>query len=234
MVICKRSTKQHVSHITEIKIGNTKVKRCETARNLGIIIDQELNMVPHINNSIRSCNANLRQIAHIRPFLTHDATATLVNSIVTSRLDYVNSLLFELPNHLINRLQLIQNNAARIIYRKRKYDHVTPLLKSLHWLPIKYRIQYKINVITFKTLCGIAPVYLSRLIIPYIPSRTLRSSSHCMLTECRTHGKLGDRAFSVCAPKLWNNLPIALHSCESIINFKTSLKTHYFVLAFSN
>ncbi|PIK39915.1 RNA-directed DNA polymerase from mobile element jockey [Apostichopus japonicus] len=112
------------AHITEITIGATKV----AARYTGAVLDSELGMIPHVNSVVRMCYSHLRQISHIRPLLTRDATATLVNAIVTYRLDYVNSLLFGLPNSTTRKLELVQNNVARIVCKKRKRDHVTPLL----------------------------------------------------------------------------------------------------------
>ena len=103
-------------------------------------------MRDHVNNVCRSCYLQLRNIGHIRHFLTQDATATLVNALITSKLDYVNSLLYGLPEYLLKRLELIQNSAARLILKKKKSDHASPLLKALHWLPIQYRIKFKINL----------------------------------------------------------------------------------------
>ena len=190
-------------------------------------------MVPHINSVVRSCYSYLRQIGHIRPFLTYHATATLVHSLVTSRLDYVNSLFVALPKCLIRKLELVQNRAARIVCMKKKRDHVTPLLKSLHWLPIEYRIKFKVNLLTFKALHGLAPNYISQLLTQYKPSRSLRSSSQGLLIEPRTKYMTGDRAFSVSAPKLWNVLPIFVRMSNSLSSFKTALKTYYFKVAFT-
>ena len=190
-------------------------------------------MVDHVNGVCKSCYVHLRHISHIRQYLTQEASATMVHSLVTSRLDYLNSLLYGLPDYILKRLQLVQNNAAKLVMKKRKYDHVTPLLKSLHWLPINQRIQYKINLLTFKGLHGLAPEYLSCLLVPYVPNRTLRSSARGLLTEKKSNLKrAGHRAFSVCAPRLWNKLPEHVVKCETIETFKVALKTHLFKVAF--
>ena len=190
-------------------------------------------MAPHINSVVRTCYSHIRQIAHIRPFLTRGAAATLTNTIVTSRLDYVNSLLIGLPKCSFRKLELVQNNAARMVCMKKKRDHVTPLLESLHWLPVEYRVRFKVNMLTYKALHGLTPQYLSSLLTPYTPSRNLRSSSQGLLQEKRTKCKAGERAFSVCAPKLWNALPNSVRASGSYVSFKKSLKTHYFRLAFT-
>ena len=218
-----------------VTLGGTNVKAVESARYIGAVLDSELCMTQHINSIVCSCYCHLRQIAHIRPHITQVATATLVNCLITSRLDFMNSLLYGIPDYLLRKLELIQNNAARIVCQKKKRDHVTPLFKTLHWLPIDFRIQFKINLVTFKILHGLAPAYLSSLLIPYAPSRTLRSSSQEQLIEKRARCKrTGDRAFSVCAPRLWNALPHTIRNSISVASFKTALKTYYFKQAFTD
>ena len=234
LVIGKKSVTNKLSNVSSINIGGTYVKSVQSARNIGAVLDAELSMSQHINSVVRSCYCHLRQIAHIRPHLTNEAAATLINCLITSRLDFMNSLLHGIPSNLVRKLELIQNNAARVVCQKKKRDHVTPLLKALHWLPIDFRIQFKINLITFKAIHGLAPAYLASLIIPYVPSRTLRSSSQGQLVEKKARCKrTGDRAFSVCAPKLWNALPQNIRESANVKCFKTALKTFYFRLAFT-
>ena len=135
---------------------------------------------------------------------------------------------------MLRRLQLIQNNAARLITRTRGTEHITPILKKLHWLPVKYRIEYKLLLLCFKALNGIAPSYLTSMLSLYVPKRNLRSASKNLLVEPPARLKrYGERAFSVAAPKLWNVLPEALKSCNNVNGFKTALKTHLFKKAFN-
>ena len=197
-------------------------------------MDSNLSMECHVASIVRSCYMGLRKIGRIRMFISGDTAATLVNAYVTSKLDCNNSLLHKLPKTLLNRLQMIQNNSARLISMKRKYDSIEPVLKDLHWLPIEFRIQYKINLLTFKCLNNLAPFYLRDLLEPYVPGRSLRSTDKNLLTEKRSRTIVGDRAFSVCAPVLWNGLPFQLRATTSIIHFKSLLKTHYFRLAFTD
>ena len=171
-------------------------------------------------------------LGSIRKYIDQKTTQSLVHAYVTSRLDYCNSLLHGLPNHLLERLQRVQNTAARMITRTRKYDHITPVLKNLHWLPIEERIEYKIILITFKALNNQAPKYISELLIPYKPVRTLRSESQCRLTVSRTKSKLGNRCFQNSAPVLWNDLPLDLKKITELNTFKSQLKTHLFNKAY--
>jgi hypothetical protein len=210
-------------NISSLTIGSTAVNSVTSAKNIGATIDSNLNMKEHVDNVCRACYLHLYNISRIRPFLTQDATAKLVHSLVTSKLDYVNSLLFGLPEYLIKKLQLVQNNAARLVFRKRKYEHVTSLLKTLHWLPVKQRIEYKLNLLTFKAIHGQAPSYLCDLITEYKPARNLRSESKGLLQEKKARLKRGgERAFSVCVPRLWNKLPGQVIQCDTLESFRSA------------
>ena len=220
--------------MTNICVGNDTVTAVSTARNIGTQMDNHLTMVDHVNSVCKSAYVHLRNIAHIRRYLTQDVTATLIHSLVTSRLDNLNSLLYGLPDTVINKLQRIQNHAAKVVVRKKKSDHVTPILQSLHWLPVPYRIKFKVLLITHKCLNGKAPHYLTSRLHRYQPGRKLRSGDQYLLSEPRANLRTyGDRAFSVMAPKLWNSLPLDLRKCECLESFKTQLKTHLFRKAFN-
>ena len=142
-----------------------------------------------------------------------------------------------MPNCHLHKLQRVQNAAARLIFEESKYCQVTPLLKSLHWLPVKYRIIFKVLLITFKAIHGLAPVYISEL----ISIRDVSLSRYCLrLTNSLTlnypalksRKTLGDRSFFVAAPKLWNELPNDIRDLNSINSFKTTIKTYLFRQAF--
>ena len=110
--------------------------------------------------------------------------------------------------------------------------HITPILKDLHWLPVSYRIIYKILLIVYKSLIGCAPNYISDLLKSYIPTRALRSSDKLLLCEQKTNHSWGDRSFGIAAPRLWNQLPLHVRSSNSLATFKTNLKTHLMSKAF--
>ena len=129
-----------------------------------------------------------------------------------------NALFSGLPTSTTKSLQLVQNAAARLLTRTRKFDHITPILTSLHWLPINARSDFKVLLVIYKTLHGSAPSYLKDLIVPYCPSRPLRSSGVGLLTIPKVNKKsAGKRAFSYRAPYLWNNLPPVIRESDSAV-----------------
>ena len=147
-----------------------------------------------------------------------------------SKLDICNSLLFGLPQYLIDRLQAVQNCAARLVTRSRKHDHITPILKQLHWLPPVYsRIKYKILLLTFKALHGLAPSYTTEILQPYRSSRSLRSASkRLLIIPSAKLKKYGCTSSSFAAPTIWNWLPEPIRNHNDISKFKTSIKTSLF------
>ena len=106
---------------------------------------------------------------------------TLNYAFVTSRLDYCNALYVGMDQASIKRLQLVQNAAARLLTGHKKRDHITPILASLHWLPIRFRIDFKILLFVFKALNGLAPAYIAELLQCYTPARALRSADQLLL-----------------------------------------------------
>ena len=154
--------------------------------------------------------------------------------LVISRLDYANCLLYGVPKYELNKLQRVQNAAARLITGTTKADHITGALRNLHWLPIEYRIKFKILLFVYKSLHGLAPDYLSSLINVYRPARALRSCHRSLLCLPKTNSvTYGQRAFSYAAPELWNSLPDNIKLSQSIAEFKSSLKTFFFKAAFN-
>ena len=153
-----------------------------------------------------------------------------LNSWFTPGLDYGNDLLYGVPDQLLDKLQRVQNVAARIVVRASRYDHITSILETLHWLPVRYRIEYKVLLMTFKALHLLAPSYIADLLQFYQPCRTLRSSSDSLLSAHLRH--YGDRAFCIAAPRLWNSLPHEMRKCDSLYTFKRLLKTILFKRAY--
>ena len=136
-------------------------------------------------------------------------------------------------DHIIPVLIALHWLAARLVMRQRHRDHITPVLIALHWLPIRYRIMFKVLVLTFQAVHNLAPVYITDLISVYEPDRQLRSASRSLLTVPRHNlERFGRRCFSVNAPHLWNYLPEHLRLIDSVVLFKRHLKTHLFKVAF--
>ena len=125
-------------------IGGSCIPFQTTVTYLGVHLDQTLSVKQHISSLCRTTFLELRRIASIRPFLSNSSTEKLVASMIMSRLDYCNATFAGVADEQIARIQKIQNNAVRLILKKSKRGHVTPLLKELSWLPVKYRIQYKL------------------------------------------------------------------------------------------
>ena len=160
----------------------------------------------------------------------------VLHAFVTSRIDYCNGLLYGLPGYEIAKLQRVQNAAARLLMSCKKYDHITPILINLHWLPVRYRINFKILLLTFQALHGTAPSYINDLIHTKTNTRYLLSPNEGVLLKHPSGQRkksFGDRSFSVVAPTLWNALPVSLHSIKCISTFKSNLKSYLFKLAFN-
>ncbi|XP_071794571.1 uncharacterized protein [Asterias amurensis] len=212
--------------VPHIKIGSSLVVPAEKVKNLGAILDPKLSLVHHLSNCVKLANYGLRNLRAIRHFFTLQATQQLVRAFVTSRLDFCNALLYGLPKHLLHRLQKTQNSAARLVVQASWSASINPILKELHWLPINERIVYKILLLTYKSLSGLAPQYLSCHVKYSVPGRVgLRSSTDMKLVEFRMNRSWGDRSFAAAAPRLWNSLPPPIRSCTSISIFKKQLKT---------
>ena len=217
-----------------LKIGNEEVTFANSAKNLGVFIDADLSMSSHISNLSKTLYIEIRRIKQMSRFLSKNCLKTLAVSFILSKLDYCNALFKNLQEYQIDKLQKLQNFAAKVVLGKSRFDHSTPCLIDLHWLPIKFRIDYKIAVTVFKCLNNLAPPYLNELIEIYNPSRSLRSSSLNLLTTKKTNFKtLGDKSFASTAPLIWNNLPLNLRKEKSLDIFKRGLKTFYFYEAFS-
>ena len=217
-----------------LKVEGTLIAPAHEVRNLGVIFDENLTMNTHIDNLCRSMFATIRSISLNRDFLTTEVTTKLMISLVLSKLDYCNSLLAGLSEFLIHKLQRVQNCAAKIIFRKRKYDHVIPLLFELHWLPVKERINFKIATICYKTFMNVSPMYISSLLEKPSRMRVLRSSNDTTFLKVpsKKSKTYGERSFSFYAPKFWNSLPREIRESPSLEVFKKSLKHYLFLRAF--
>lgn len=158
------------------------VKPCDNVINVGVILDADLNFQKHISSISKTAFYHLRNISKVRSFLSQSDSEKLVHAFISSQLDYCNGLFAGLAKQTLNKLQLIQNAAARVLTKTRRCEHITPVLISLHWLPVKQRIDFKILLIVFKVMNALAPTYVVDMLSEYTPDRPLRSSNKGLLT----------------------------------------------------
>ena len=204
-------------------IDGTCIRFDRSAKNLGVIIDNELTFKYHIDKIVRACFGNIRKLSKIRDFLTFEEMRTSVSALVFSPMDYCNSLFYGISEELLSRLQSVQNCAARLVRGKRKKKCSTKeFIRECHWLRVKERIAYKICLIVHKCLHGTAPKCLTDMLVYAGSERTLK------LKETKYNGKYGSRSFGRVAPKMWNLLPLNIRCENDVEKFKSMLKTFFF------
>ena len=150
-------------------------------------------MSAQVSNACRAANFNLFRVAKTRTSLTIAACEPLVHSLVPSRIDYGNDVLYGISDRLLHCLEMVQRSAAIVVLRIRRGDRrsMTAVLQQLHWLPVNYRIEYKLLVLVFRALHDRTPAYLASLITPYVPRRALRSADRALLKLKKTRGRSG-------------------------------------------
>ena len=220
-------------------LGNC-LSPADVVRNLGVLFDAKFCFTNHVNSVIKSCFISLRDLHRIRRFLSVDTSVVIANALVSSRLDYCNSLFRSLSSRNATRLQYVQNALARFVTGASKYTHITSTLRTLHWLPVRQRIIFKTLVLVYKYLTTGQPKYFA----PYLPLyksavNTRRSNpknlfllvpSYCpSIHKSKVHF---NNSFSYDAPKLWNDLPYDIRSAPNLSSFKSRLKTYLFQKSF--
>jgi len=198
------------------KIHNSSLDTSHFARNLGFIFDEHLTFADQITALSKACYYHIRQLRCIWPYLDSSTACTIATSIVHSKLDYCNSLYYKLPKSQLSRLQQIQNSLASTLMKAPKSCHTTPILRSLHWLRIAERIEYKLLSLTYKVLTTTPPPYRHKLISTQRP-RSTRSSSVVTLAQPPSSSslKITDRSFHYTSPCLWYQLPLSLRKPHS-------------------
>ena len=252
LIIGSRQQLEKIS-IDSIKVGDSIVTAVDSVRDLGAYLDKNMSMEAHINTKCKAAFGQLYNLRRIRKYLTREATETLVHSFIFSHIDYCNALLYNIPKYQINKLQRIQNMAAKLIFQQPKFSHVTPLLTELHWLPVEYRIKFKLLILTFKGVHKTAPRYICDMFV----QRTSRYASRSCTSIEDIHFENGvvqddikssqvrylnvpktrretfmERSLPVAGPLLWNALPASLRGEDDFVQFKKLLKTHYFKCAY--
>ena len=233
--------KQDLSGLSVI-VGDCIIQQSSKVRNLGIIFDQFLSFDDYISSVCRSTHFHLRNIGRIRHLLSQKATAQLIHALISIRLDYCNSILYNLPKNSILRLQRIQNQAARILTKTPRRDHITEVLIDLHWLRIEERIVYKLLILTFKAFIDrTAPLYLCEL----IEQQKSSTNTHTRLANDAFLLKLPppsrncsdtffERSFTYGAPYEWNKLDERVRRLSNFNMFKSEIKTVLFLRYFNS
>ena len=185
----------------------------------------------HISAICSACFYNMQDLWHIFRYLDRICAKLLANALVSSCLDYCNSVLSGMADTDLTKLQRVQNRLAHIVTKMSPFTRSVPLLRSLHWLPVKFKVDFKICLLTYKTLSEKQPIYLHSLLATPLPSRSLRPNKGITLSVPRVLTNVGKRSFSSCASSLWNSLPLSVRSSTSIATFRKCLKTYLFDLA---
>jgi hypothetical protein len=218
-----------------VALGENGIPVSSVVRTLGVTIDSTMSFDHHVANICKTSFCHIRALRRIRKLLTIADIKTVATAVVSSRLDYCNSLLYGMTDCNIHRLQRIQNSLARLVTNSNSRSHITPILAELHWLPVNARIEYKVALLTYKTMTTERPLYLHELLRLYKPVRQLRSSSHCSLHDDGAKIVFGSRALCHAAPTVWNSLPCCLtdeFQTMSLTVFKRHLKTHFYKKSF--
>ncbi len=219
-------------NIKSINIGNTEIESSNSAKNLGIIFDKELTLQEHVNYVCKKGFYHVKDLYSLRKFLNQKETNTAAHAFVTSILDYGNSLFYGISVNLTEKMQVLQNAAAKAVVKKRKFDHISEDRMKLNWLPVEARIKFKYLLITWKCLHGKAPSYLQELLTP---NKSMRAQCQNTFVVPKvnnvTHGGI---AFTKAAPILWNALPEQIRKIDKVEQFKKSIKTHLFKIYKNN
>ena len=196
---------------------------------LGVTLDSTLTFDDHANNVVRSCNFHVRALWHLCPRLSLDVAKTMTASIVGSRLDYCNALYYGAAQSTMNKLQRVQNNLARVVCDVSwRQAHSADLLRDFHWLPVRNLQSSKLRHCVIDHASMVNRHTFQVPLVPYTPSRNLRSSNSDRLNEPLARHATGERRFSHYAPRVCNSLPITVRSASTLDTFKARLKTYLY------
>jgi hypothetical protein len=192
-------------------------------------------MLAHIKQTAKSCYYQLRQLWSIRRYITTNVSKSLIHAFVMSRVDYCNSALYGASACNLQLLQSVMNGAARFISQRRKFDHISDVLRdNLHWLPVVNRVEYKLCLLVYKCLHNMAPGYFASSCVLLSASAgrsNLRSAVKGDLLIPAVKTRYGSRSFTVAGPRLWNSLPTDVRDRSlSLEQFMSRLKTYLFTV----
>ena len=218
-----------------MQVGETSVDISSDLNYLGVLLDQNLTLKSHILTKTKRAAYHLFRIRQIAKFFDLPAKKTLISSLVMSQLDYANAIFINLPKNSIHPMQRIQNQAAKLIMNRDRYESSTNTMRQLHWLPISYRCKYKVLLLVYRYINGQAPEYLQQKLSLRNPvwitcSATERDMLQIPYNRRKT---LADHGFSLAGPKLWNSLPLEIRTAPTFSIFKKLLKTHLFKICYN-
>ena len=197
-----------------------------------VFMDRNLSMNSHISKMLQAGFSALRQIRSIKKCLSYESLKTLAVALILSKISYCNTLLAGLPEKQLCRVQSLINTTARLIIGTRKFDHITPVLKKLHWFKVRDRVVYKILLLLFQCRLGYGPKYISERLIPISEiseRRKLRASNSTNLYVPKSKmSSIGKRRFEVEGSSLWNGLPKGSRRVRKVKDFGKRLKTSFF------
>ena len=231
IIIGTKQQRHKLSNHFPVKLLDNDISPSDSVRNLGVVFDSDFSFHKHVSNICKSCFYHIRDLRRIRRHIPLSTAKTISNALISSRLDYWNSLQNNIAKQDLSKLQRMQNCLVRVVLRAPRFSPSLPLLKQLQWLPVNYRIKFKLSTLTYRALAIHQPPYLTSLLHFSNVPRQLRSSTSQQLSIPRTKLNLGKRAFSVAAPIIWNELPTTLKSCEILASFRKNLKTYLFKIA---
>ena len=213
----------------QISQDNEEIQPSKVVKSLGVLLDPNLSMEQEINKRCSSAYYHLRNIGRVKRCLDENHRILLVQNLILSKLDYCNSVLANVPGYMIKKLQRVMNAGVRFIYDVRKRDHITPYLKRAHFLPVIYRIRFKLCLLVFKYFNNMSPEYINEMMIPHTP--TLRNGRDILMLNIPSN-KQKTIYYQMCIS--WNSLPLDIRKAETLINFKKDLNTFYFQEAFQS
>ena len=234
-----RNVRTKLRKFFPVNILGNLLSPVDAIKNLGAWFDSDFSFSCHVRNTCKASFVHIRDLKRLRGYLTREAALLAANALVGSRLDYCNSLFRGLSALDIRRLQCVQNSLARIVANTTKYSHITPVRKSLHWLPVLHRSVFKTALLVYKFLHSGHPKYFEPFLKPrHSVYRTRRSQSDGVLLEvphCASIYKSKKHfglSFAYDAPRIWNDLPDDVRSAKSLSSFRKKLKTYLFEKAY--
>ena len=198
-------SKKDLQAFSDLKISQDKqeINSSDVVRSLGVLLDNQLTMTQEINQKCSQAYYHLRNMGRIKRCLDEKRRIMLVQSLVLSKMDYCNSLLANVPEYLLKKLQRVMNAGVRFIYDVKKREHISPYLKRAHFLPIKYRIKFKLCLLVFKSMNGLVPSYISDMMDFHTP--VLRNNRDALLLNIPAK-KERTIYYQMCVS--WNALPL--------------------------